>query len=195
VIYVEHHDGPEQTEAGWIDWLPGWYAICDDCGWMAGPCPTEADAHAAADDHDLAMGKTTPQALDRDQQPGQRVEVAWQVGHGQRPDGWWFAVEVPGRPREEHGPFTSEQAMLAAKLARMQQLEASPSERLAAPGERCTCGRQAIVVYLGNVFGPTGSCGIPDGGDQTGPCPFCGGPRHREPYSRCPAYRLRLDQP
>jgi hypothetical protein len=37
VIYVEYHDGPEQTEAGWIDWLPGWYARCDECGWTAGP--------------------------------------------------------------------------------------------------------------------------------------------------------------
>src|SRR6266545_1430329 len=54
VIYVEHHTGPEQTDVGRIDWQPGWYAICDDCGWMAGPCPTEADAHAAADAHDLA---------------------------------------------------------------------------------------------------------------------------------------------
>jgi hypothetical protein len=43
------------------------------------------------------------------------------------------------------------------------------------------------------VFGPTGYCGIPDGGNQTGPCPFCGGPRHHE--GRCPDYRLRLDQP
>jgi hypothetical protein len=83
--------------------------------------------------------------------------------------------------------------MLAAKLARMRQLEASPSERPAAPGERCTCGRQAVVVYLGSVFGPTGYCGIADGGDQAGPCPFCGGPRHQQ--GRCPDYRLRLDQP
>jgi hypothetical protein len=59
-------------------------------------------------------------------------------------------------------------------------------------GERCTCGRQAIVVFLGSAFGPTGYCGIADGGDQIGPCPFCGGPRHQS--SRCPDYRLRLDQ-
>lgn len=65
------------------------------------------------------------------------------------------------------------------------------TERRAEPGELCTCGRQAIVVYLGSAFGPTGWCGIHDGGDQTGPCPFCGGPRHTE--SRCPDYRLRLE--
>jgi len=41
------------------------------------------------------------------------------------------------------------------------------SERRAEPGELCTCGRQAIVVYLGGAFGPTGDCGIRDGGDQT----------------------------
>jgi hypothetical protein len=193
VIYIEHYTGPEQTDVGWIDWLPGWYAICDDCGWSAGPCRTEADAHAAADAHDLAMGEATRGELERQLQPGERLSVAWQVSHGRRPDGWRFAVEVPGRPREEHGPYSSEQAMLAAKVIRMQQLEAPPTERPAEPGERCTCGRQAVVVYLGSVFGPTGYCGILDGGNRAGPCPFCGGPRHRE--GRCPHYRLRLDQP
>jgi hypothetical protein len=193
MIYVEFHDGPEQTDAGRIDWQPGWYAICDDCGWLAGPCRTEADAHAAADAHDLAMGQTTQQELER--QRGEQLFVAWQASHGRRPDGWWFAVDVPGRPREEHGPFTSKQAMAAAKVARLKQLEASPTERPAEPGERCTCGSQAIVVDLGSIFGPTGYCGIPDGGEDTGPYPFCGGPRHLEWEGRCPHYRLRLDQP
>ena len=133
MIYVEHHDGPEQTDAGLIDWQPGWYAVCDDCGWAAGPLDEHA-ANRAADQHALAMGETTPQALE-------------------------------------------------------------PSERPAAPGELCTCGRQAVVVYLGGVLGPTGYCGVPDGGDRHGPCPFCGGPRHTEPEGRCPDYRLRLDQP
>jgi hypothetical protein len=181
VIYVERHDGPSQAKSGRIDWQPGWYAICDECGWMARPCRTEADAHAAANAHDLAMGEVTLEELER-----------------QRPDGWWFAVEVPGRPREEHGPFPSEQAMVAAKVARIRQLEADPTERPAAPGELCTCGRQAIVVDLSSIFGPTGFCGIADGGDRTGPCPFCGGPRHETAWGdpgRCPDYRLRLDQP
>jgi hypothetical protein len=136
VIYVEHHDGPEQTEAGQIDWQAGWYAICDECGWLAGPCRNEAEAHAAADAHDLAMGEVTREELERQQRPG---------------------------------------------------------ERPALPGERCTCGRQAVVVFLGSVFGPIGYCGIADGGEQAGPCPFCGGPRHQD--GRCPDYRLRLDQP
>jgi hypothetical protein len=193
VIYVEFHDGPQQTDAGRIDWQPGWYARCDECGWLAGPCRTGADAHATADAHDLAMGELTLEQLER--QRGERLSVAWQASHGRRPDGWWFAVEVPGRPREEHGPFTSEQAMMAAKVARLKQLEASRTERSAEPGELCICGRQAIVVYLGSSFGPTGYCGIPDGGEDTGPCPFCGGPRHLEWEGRCPRYRLRLDQP
>ena len=47
------------------------------------------------------------------------------------------------------------------------------TERRAEPGELCTCGRQAIVVYLGGKYGPTGDCGIRDGGDRTGPCPSC----------------------
>ena len=194
MIYVEHHDGPEQTDAGVIDWQPGWYAICDDCGWAAGPFEEHA-ANQAADQHALAMGEATPQELERQRRPGERLSLAWQVSHGRRPDGWWFTVEVPGRSPEEHGPFTSEQAMLAAKVARMQQLEAPSTERPAAPGELCTCGRQAVVVYLGSIFGPTGYCGVPDGGDSTGPCPFCSGSRHTEPQGRCPHYRLRLDQP
>jgi hypothetical protein len=134
VIYVEHHDGPEQTDAGRIDWQPGWYAICDDCGWSAGPCLTEADAVQVADQHAVAMGEATPK-------------------------------------------------------------EPEPTQRPAQLGELCTCGRQAIIVYLGGVLGPTGYCGIPDGGDRRGPCPFCGGPRHTGPQGRCPHYRLRVDQP
>jgi hypothetical protein len=194
VIYIEHHDGPEQTDAGRIDWLPGWYAICDECGWSSGPYRYEASAAQAADRHDLAMGEVTWEELERQQPPSEQLAVAWQVRHGRRPDGWWFAVEVPGQPPEEHGPFPSEEAMLAAKVARIRELEASPSERPAQPGERCTCGRQAVVVYLTSRFGPIGYCGIADGGDQAGPRPFCGGPRHPEPDGLCPDYRLRPDQ-
>jgi hypothetical protein len=155
VIYVEHHDGPEQTDAGRIDWRPGWYAICDDCGWSAGPCLTEADAVDAADAHAVAMGEATWEELAREQRPDQQNE-----------------------PYDLDGYASG-----------------GSNQRPAEPGELCTCGRQAIIVYLGSVFGPTGYCGIPDGGDRTGPCPFCGGPRHQEWEGRCPDYRLRLDQP
>jgi hypothetical protein len=68
-----------------------------------------------------------------------------------------------------------------------------PTQRPAEPGELCTCGRTAIVVYHCDLFGETGYCGIADGGQRTGPCPFCGGPRHGEDVGRCPQYRLRPD--
>jgi hypothetical protein len=181
-----------------IDWWPGWYAICDDCGWSAGPHLTDADAIDQADAHAVAMGEVAPGELGKQDRviPDQELHVAWQIIHGQRPDGWWFALDVGGQSLEEHGPFDSEEAMLAAKLARIRELEQrSASERPAEPGELCTCGRHAIVVYLGGIFGPTGYCGIADGGDRAGLCPFCGGPRHQEPEGRCPDYRLRLHQP
>jgi hypothetical protein len=57
VIFVEYHNGPEQTDPGRIDWQPGWYASCDDCGWSAGPYRTEAWALAFADEHAVAMGR------------------------------------------------------------------------------------------------------------------------------------------
>ena len=199
MIYVEYQDATSQAPNPPEAWRGvGWWAVCDDCGWSSGPHDEQDDAIREADQHALAMGEVTWEELERQQPPSERLAVAWSVRHGRRSDGWWFVVEVPGRPREEHGPFTSEPAMLVAKVARMRQLEAAPSERPAAPGELCTCGRQAIVVYLGSVFGPTGYCGIPDGGDRAGPCPFCGGPRHETAYGdpdRCPDYRLRLDQP
>ena len=196
MIYVEYQDATSQAPNPPEAWRGiGWWAVCDECGFTSGPHHEQDDAIREADQHALAMGEVTWKELERQRRHEERLEVAWQVSHGQRPDGWWFAVEVPGRPRQEHGPFVSKAAMLAAKVACMQQLEAPPTERPAEQGERCTCGRQAVVVCLGSVFGPTGYCGIADGGDQTGPCPFCGGPRHREPYGRCPDYRLRLDQP
>lgn len=69
-------------------------------------------------------------------------------------------------------------------------MTAPVTERPAEPGEVCTCGRPAVKVLLGGKFGATGWCGLNDGGDRTGPCPFCGGHRHE---GRCPQYRLRLE--
>jgi hypothetical protein len=66
------------------------------------------------------------------------------------------------------------------------------SEHPAEPGELCTCGRQAVVVYSGGRYGETGWCGRADGGAKEGPCPFCGGARHA---SRCPSYLPRLTRP
>ena len=63
------------------------------------------------------------------------------------------------------------------------------TDRPAEPGERCTCGRAAVVVINGGRFGPTGYCGQADGGDQQRPCPWCGSPRRH--VGRCPKYKLR----
>jgi hypothetical protein len=103
------------------------------------------------------------------------------IGDPNHPDADRYTRHTPGpngHPEWEDPPATDPHGI---------------SERRAEPGELCTCGRQAIVVYLGGAFGPTGHCGIQDGGDRTGPCPFCGGPRHSEMQGRCPQYRLRLD--
>jgi hypothetical protein len=35
-------------------------------------------------------------------------------------------------------------------------------QRLAEPGEVCTCGRPAVVVFLGGRYGDTGWCGVSD---------------------------------
>lgn len=61
-------------------------------------------------------------------------------------------------------------------------------KRPAVPGEVCTCGRPARVVFTGGPFGDTGYCGLPDGGNRVGPCPFCGGKRHG---GRCARYEVR----
>jgi hypothetical protein len=63
-------------------------------------------------------------------------------------------------------------------------------ERAAKPGELCTCGRPAKMVYVTAKFGPIGSCERNDagrGGPQ--PCPFCLGTIRHE-MDRCPMYRL-----
>jgi hypothetical protein len=65
------------------------------------------------------------------------------------------------------------------------------TQRPAQPGELCTCGRPATVVYLHDQRPPTGWCGISDGG-ANGPCPFCDGPAHDE--ERCPRYQLQPTQ-
>lgn len=41
-------------------------------------------------------------------------------------------------------------------------------QRTAKPGETCTCGRPAVVVYETEKFGDVGYCGIPDGGQKRG---------------------------
>lgn len=61
-------------------------------------------------------------------------------------------------------------------------------ERPAIAGELCICGRSAVVVFEGGQFGPTGWCGLADGGARGGVCPFCRARRHK---GRCPSYTVR----
>ena len=63
------------------------------------------------------------------------------------------------------------------------------TQRPAAAGERCTCGRLAVIVFVTDEWGEVGWCGSSDGG-RLGPCVFCGAAGgHTE--GRCPANQLR----
>lgn len=70
------------------------------------------------------------------------------------------------------------------------------TERRAADGELCTCGRQAVVVFTNENFGDVGYCGI-DGaqGRPVLPCPWCGSTTaHTASWGdpdKCPDYQLR----
>lgn len=66
-------------------------------------------------------------------------------------------------------------------------------DRPAVPGEYCTCGRPAVMVYATDRFGEVGACLINDAGrGAPWPCLFCGGSEAHERGERCPAYRLWL---
>lgn len=70
------------------------------------------------------------------------------------------------------------------------------TQRPAAPGELCTCGRPAVVVYSGGAFPDAGYCGI-EGSMRLPvlPCPWCGSTEaHTESWgdpAKCPDYQLR----
>ena len=48
----------------------------------------------------------------------------------------------------------------------LDRLDAPATQRPARPGEKCKCGRPAVVVYMTERFGEVGYCGIPDGGQS-----------------------------
>jgi hypothetical protein len=66
----------------------------------------------------------------------------------------------------------------------------SVNERRAAPGELCTCGRPARLVYITERWGEVGWCGVSDGG-RRGRCVFCGDPAGHPAEQRCASYALR----
>lgn len=69
------------------------------------------------------------------------------------------------------------------------------TERPGQPGEKCTCGRPAVLIYRTESFGEVGDCGIRDGGGQPlWPCPWCGAGPHVNELGRagkCPEYQPR----
>lgn len=67
-------------------------------------------------------------------------------------------------------------------------LDRQLGKRPAGPGELCTCGRPAVVMYADSSE-PTGWCGRSD--YPTTACVFCGGPTHE---ARCEQYGVRLDE-
>jgi len=74
------------------------------------------------------------------------------------------------------------------------------NSRPAEPGELCTCGRQAAVVYLTDTYGAVGSCETDGAGMRPVlPCPWCGtSTPHTQSWGdpmRCPDYQLRPPDP
>lgn len=73
------------------------------------------------------------------------------------------------------------------------------STRPANVGELCTCGRQAVQVFEFESGREVGYCGLPDGGDRSGECPFCGASaKHVTPWgdpAPCPRYQIRPASP
>ena len=75
-----------------------------------------------------------------------------------------------------------------------------PDERPAEPGDRCTCGREAVVVYSSEKFGDVGYCGIEGSAARPVlPCPWCDSTTpHQESWgdpAKCPSYQLRAPCP
>jgi len=64
-------------------------------------------------------------------------------------------------------------------------------ERPTTAGEHCTCGRQAVVVFITEAWGEVGWCGHSDGA-RRGRCVFCSDPAGH-PEERCLLCSLRPD--
>jgi hypothetical protein len=73
-------------------------------------------------------------------------------------------------------------------------------QRPAEFGDLCTCGRQAVVVYISEEYGEVGHCGVEGSAAQPIlPCPFCHSSKpHKASWgdpAKCPDYRLRPVRP
>lgn len=80
-----------------------------------------------------------------------------------RPGSWEYRTEWAAKIRgvlEAHG-FEAVADPAASWRVRWQQ---RPTTRAPLPGELCTCGRTATIVYLTKDHGDVPYCGIPDGG-------------------------------
>lgn len=68
-------------------------------------------------------------------------------------------------------------------------MTAPTDERPAEPGELCTCGNPAAIVFVTSK-GDVGYCQR-SGVTPVVPCPFCAAATVHD--GRCPSYRLRLE--
>jgi hypothetical protein len=78
---------------------------------------------------------------------------------------------IPNLPRGEDPVHTISSPILGQRPAEL--------------GERATCGRSDIVVFLGGQHGDSGYCGAPSARTDWA---WCDQPRHE---GRCPTYPLR----
>jgi hypothetical protein len=74
--------------------------------------------------------------------------------------------------------------------------ESQTTERPAVAGELCTCGRQAVTVFVSEKWGEVGHCGVEGSAARPVlPCPWCGATvPHTASWGdpqKCPEYRLR----
>ena len=69
-------------------------------------------------------------------------------------------------------------------------------QRAAERGELCTCGRQAVIVFVSEQHGEVGYCGIEGAAVRPIlPCPWCGSSEpHKESWgdpAKCVDYQVR----
>lgn len=73
-------------------------------------------------------------------------------------------------------------------------------QRVARPGELCTCGRAAVTVFISEEYGEVGYCGIEgSAANPVLPCPWCSSVEpHKQSWgdpAKCPEYQIRPPDP